>query len=136
MGHVFAVFPELFFLSPLAVTLLRISCAYAFLYLASSLMQNRRGIARARFPVLGHPPLWMIWIAAVASLLIGVMLAIGLYTQIAAILGALFLIKHALWSRWDSSIAPLSRGTLALLLVICASLVITGAGAFAFDLPF
>lgn len=136
MGHVFAVFPELFFLSPLAVTLLRIACAYAFLYLASNLVQNRREIARTRFPIVGHPPLWMIWIAAAASLLIGVMLAIGLYTQVAAILGALFLLKHMLWSRWGLPITPFSRGTLALLLVICVSLVITGAGAFAFDLPF
>ncbi|MBI2030150.1 hypothetical protein HYT05_00850, partial [Candidatus Kaiserbacteria bacterium] len=51
------------------------------------------------------------------------------------IFGMLFVIKHWVWSRWYRSTIGLSRGTLALLFVICFVLLIAGAGAVAFDLP-
>ncbi|MBI2030026.1 DoxX family membrane protein [Candidatus Kaiserbacteria bacterium] len=135
MIEIFSVFPGLFFLTPLAITLLRIAAAYAFLYMANSLVQDRHEIARIRLPIIGHVGEGLVWLAAILVGLIGCMLAVGLYTQVAAIFGMLFVIKHWFWSRWYRSAAGLSRGTLALVFVICLSLLITGAGAFAFDLP-
>jgi len=135
MIQIFSVFPGLFFLSPFAATLLRIAAAYAFLYIANSMIQDRREITRVRLPIVGHPREWMVWTSAFATGLVGCMLAIGLYTQVAAIAGVIIALKHGIGTRWYASILPLSRGTYALLFVICISLIITGAGAIAFDLP-
>ena len=135
MIQIFSVFPGLFFLSPFAVALLRIAAAYAFLYIANSMIQDRREIARTRFPLIGHPPMWMVWVWGGIIAIVGCMLALGVYTQIAAIVGMIIALEHGVGSRWYPAIMPLSRGTYALLFIICASLLITGAGALAFDLP-
>ena len=135
MLQVFSVFPGLFFLSPFAVTLLRIAAAYAFLYIANSLIQDRREIARVRLPIIGHPREWMVWISATIIAIVSCLLAVGLYTQVAAILGMIIAAKHGIFARRYSSIMPLSRGTYGFLFVICITLLITGAGAIAFDLP-
>jgi len=135
MFQVFSVFPGLFFLSPFAATLLRVAAAYAFLYIANSIVHDRREIVRERFPIIGHPHIWMVWTSAILIGLIGCLLAVGLYTQVVAIVGMITALKHGIFARRYPSIIPLSRGTYALIFVICASLVITGAGAVAFDLP-
>jgi uncharacterized membrane protein YphA (DoxX/SURF4 family) len=135
MIEVFSVFPGLFFLAPFAATLLRIAAGYTFLYMANSLIQDRHEIARIHLPIIGHVGEGLVWLTAILVGIIGCMLAVGLYTQVAAIFGMLFVIKHWFWLHWYRSAAGLSRGTLALLFVVCFSLLITGAGAFAFDLP-
>ncbi len=135
MIEIFSVFPGLFFLTPLAITLLRIAAAYAFLYMVNALVQDRHEIAHARFPIIGHVSEGLVWLAAILIGIVGCMLAVGLYTQVAAIFGMLFVIKHWVWSRWYRSTTGPSRGTLALLFVICFVLLIAGAGAVAFDLP-
>jgi len=135
MIQIFSVFPSLFFLSPLAATLLRIAAAYAFLYVANSLIQDRRKITRERFPIVGQMNEWMVWTSALVTIAVGILLATGLYTQVAAIVGMIIALKHGIFAHKYSSIIPLSRGTYALLFVICASLLVTGAGAIAFDLP-
>lgn len=136
MIQIFSVFPGLFFLTPFSATLLRIVAAYAFLYMANSMVQTREKIANLRdIPLVGSMSPWMIWVSATITAIVGALLAIGLYTQVAAILGLIISLKHCLGMYWYPSIMPLSRGTYALLFVICISLLITGAGQIAFDLP-
>ena len=65
----------------------------------------------------------------------GVLLVVGLYTQIAAIVG-LILLRFDMWA--DKKTAPVSRECRIvdiLLNVILISLLFTGPGFFAFDLP-
>ncbi len=67
-------------------------------------------------------------------ILAGISLIIGLYTQISA----LIIIILAALALFDSRLLPTtehSRGELSLLLIIAFSLILTGAGPFAFDLP-
>lgn len=135
MMQVFSTFPEILYLAPFSATLLRIAVAYAFIYIASEMIQRRRGVINATFPIIGHPSLWMVWTSALITALIGCMLAIGLYTQVVAIIGAVIAIKHGVGSLWFPSIMPLSRGAYAFLFIVCLSLIVTGAGAIAFDLP-
>ena len=62
------------------------------------------------------------------------MLAAGYYTQIAALLGAIGAFKAFLFTKRYPEIIPFSRSTYILLIAILLSLLLTGAGAIAFDL--
>ena len=64
----------------------------------------------------------------------GIALVIGLYTQIAAIAVALLMLAGITDQRARIT-TELNRAELSLLLIIALSLMMTGAGAFAFDLP-
>lgn len=100
------------------------------------MIQNRESILHVRdVPIVGYMRPWIVWMSAGITGIVGCMLAVGLFTQAAAILGALIVLKHGIGTYWYPSIMPLSRGTYALLFVMCVSLLITGAGAIAFDLP-
>lgn len=78
---------------------------------------------------------FFIWYVVVVEMVVGVLFVLGLYTQIAALLAMLFVLKLHVMRRQLSHPLLLS-GTLRFLLFFCAlSLFITGAGAFAFDLP-
>ena len=135
MIHIFSVFPGLFFLAPFSATLLRIAAAYAFLYIANDLVQRRHAMILERFPIVGNPRPWMVWKSATIATIVGCMLAVGLYTQVAAIVGMIISLKCIVFARSHASVMPLSRGTAVLLFIICTSLLFTGAGAVAFDLP-
>lgn len=129
-----SVFPEILFLSPLAPTLLRLSSGVIFLMIAWKHYEEREAIGATEFSVIGRG-IWIPLFAAVIELGVSLALIIGMYTQAVAILGALLALKHFIWNRAYPQLFPLSRISSALLFVICLSLIVTGAGAFAFDLP-
>lgn len=135
MFQIFAVFPSLFFLSPFSATILRIAAAYAFFYIANYMIGEKHTIAHTQFPLVGQASEWMVWVSSILTAFVGVLLAIGLYTQAAAIAGVIISLKHAVLSRKYPAIATLSYGTCALLCFVCVSLLITGAGAVSLDLP-
>ena len=130
-----SLLPQLLFLSPLAATLLRVAAACAIFYVANYIKQNREMIMRTSLPIVGNPPSWMLWFSAIIMFLTAAALFFGYWTQAAAIIGAIIAAKMYIGNAMVPSIIPLSRGTSALLFVICVSLILTGAGAFALDLP-
>ncbi len=127
-------FPDLLTYSFFAPTLLRLAAALAFAYSAYFFWTHRDKIAERHFPLIGRST-WIGGVAAAAHLAIAAMLGAGYYTQIAALLGALGSLKGALFVRRYSDIFPLSRTAYLLLVAILLSLLLTGAGAFARDLP-
>jgi hypothetical protein len=127
-------FPDLLTFSFFAPTILRLATAGAFAYGAYFLWVHRMRIAERRFPLVGHAP-WLGASLAVAHALLAVMLGAGYYTQIAALLGGLGTVKALFLIRRYPELFPLSRGTYVLLLIMLLSLLLTGAGALAFDLP-
>lgn len=129
-----SLFPQLLFLAPFSATILRVSAGVAFLLVAWIHMRKRDELSRIDFFVIGHGA-WIPVFAALLEFAIATALIAGIYTQLAALLGALAALKSFVWKRRFSESFPLSRPTSALLFVICLSLVFTGAGAFAFDLP-
>jgi hypothetical protein len=110
-----SLFPELLFLAPLGALIVRLSLAFL---LALSAWKHVGDTGSVR--VLGMAE------AAVAALLVG-----GAWTQPAS-LGALFVI--ATWLSFPR-MSEYSRSTALLALAISISLILTGPGAFAFDLP-
>ncbi len=133
--HPYLVFPHLFFLAPLFVPLLlRLVVASVFLYMTYTVYTHRNEAARVSLPVIGVHS-WVPLFTAVVYALIGLSLVFGYYTQVGAIFGALAAFKELVWGKRLQSLIPLSRSTSYLLLAMCLSLVLSGAGALAMDLP-
>ncbi len=111
-----SVFPEILFLSPLAPFLIRIALGGVFIFAAWAHVQRQDIASR---------------ILSILEFVLAIALVAGAWTQPAALLGS---IVAAVWL-----FQPTSRvyqpSTILLALVMALSLVVTGAGAFAFDLP-
>ena len=112
-----SLFPELLFLAPLSALLIRASIAVLF---ALGAYDRFRGSSSAVWYVL-----------AILEALAALSLSLGYWAQAGALL-ALALIALSL-------VLPTLRrypiSTLLLLFVMCLSILVTGPGAFAFDLP-
>ncbi len=118
-------FPELLFLAPFSAFFIRLAASFVFGYLS---LQHFKGTGTARI------------VGAIEGVC-AVLFLLGLYTQLAAILGFIVAGVHILRKEYT---LPLS--TLLLLLILCLSLLVTGAGPFtvtigslvfplSFDLP-
>lgn len=129
-------FPQILFLAPLGITFLRIGAAIAFAVIAYRIIQSEEHIEDTSFPLIGKPASWMVWLTAIINAVIAISLFMGYATQIMALVGALSATKHLVFYKKYRAILPLSSGTYSFLILICFVLVVTGAGAFAFDLPF
>ena len=132
-------FPNLLVLGFFAPTLLRIAAAGVLFYLAYFYITRREEIGRAHFPIIGAVGPQIAWLMATVAGLIGAGFLFGYYTQVMALLGMLGMVKYAVYSRFYPHLMalrfPLSTSTMLLFFVICISLLISGAGAFAYDLP-
>lgn len=128
-----SVFPGLL-LPFLAPVLLRTGVAIAFLVVAYTQWSRRNEITQIEFPVIGKNS-WWVWLSVIAHIVVALLLVLGSYTQVAALLGALMSLKHAFLSRRYPTVFPLGRAAGFLILLISLSLILSGAGAFAQDLP-
>ena len=127
-------FPNLLVLGFFASTLLRVAVACLFFYASYSAYKQRDAASHLRFPLIGEAS----WAGGVTMLMyaaIGLVLLFGAYTQIAALLAGIVSIKGLLFCKRFGPLFPYSRSTYFLILAICLSLLVSGAGAMAFDLP-
>ena len=127
-------FPHLLVLGFFAPMLLRVAVACLFFCAAYAAHKNRAAVARLRFPVIGTAS-WAGNFTALVYAVIGLMLFFGGYTQIAAIAGAVAAFKAIVLGKNFDALFPYSRSTYVFVLIICLSLIISGAGALALDLP-
>jgi len=111
------IFPELLFLAPIAALLIRAATASAFILAALVHWKRDKTI--------------IIKTLSVIEGIIAIALAVGFYTQPAAILGVLLIF---VWL-FKSELRPLPISTILLLLVMSISLLLTGSGPISFDLP-
>ncbi len=111
----FAIFPNILFLAPLSATLIRVALA---IVLAASAWQHSKN----RGLLLALPIVETATAAALAA---------GAWTQPMALVATILLIIQF----FAPNLRILARSTLLISLVLCLSLLVTGAGAFAFDLP-
>ena len=129
------LFYQISFLTSFSPTLLRIVAGAYFAYIAWFLFKNESRITNTSLPFVGKPRAWMVSLSAGVVTMIATMLIIGYETRLAALLAALVTMKHLYGLKKFPQIMPLSLGTYLLLLAICISLVVTGAGLLAFDSP-
>jgi uncharacterized membrane protein YphA (DoxX/SURF4 family) len=126
-------FPSLLTYALFAPTLLRIVAAVAFAWMAYRQWRGRDALSTIHFPVVGKG-VWIVWASILANTIAAVGLLLGYGTQWAALLGALLALKSAVWDHRYPTFFPLSRVASLLLLVLCLSLLLSGAGALAFDI--
>lgn len=125
------VFP-IMFLAPLAHALLRVFLGATLAYLGFRHVREREALAKSiRLP----QPALAATLLGLVELGAGGMLIVGAYTQVAALAVAtlaafIFLFR----GRLNYALVP-SRLTYFLMFGMALSLLITGAGVFAFDLP-
>jgi putative oxidoreductase len=131
-----SVFPSFLTYSLLAPFILRLVLGLIFIDLGVLKFKSERARWLASFETLGIKPADLFLpVYAVIQIVGGIMLIIGLWTQVAALV---FVISSAieLYIEWEASVM-LKRTIVFYLLIfaISLSLLLTGAGAFAIDLP-
>lgn len=129
-----SLFPQLLWLAPYSSTLLRLGIGISFFYAGYLVMVRREEFAKIRIPVIGNPAIWMLWISGLVTAVDGFAIFIGFGTQLAAMIGLLIALKHALLPRRFDALRPLPRSTSLLLILMCLALVVSGAGHLGFDL--
>jgi len=130
-----SLFPYLLNYQFFATTLIRVAAALALFYASYHYAITRDEIKRTKVVIAGHIPQWLSLFGALVIFVAAVLLFVGLYTQAAAIVGMIIGLKHMTFARRYPAIMPLSAIAGALLFIMCLSLLLSGAGAFAFDLP-
>jgi len=112
-----SMFPGLLFLAPFSALVIRVTLA-AFLAVAAYTHARKESSLFLYF---------MATLEAIAALF----LAIGYYAQAGALMGVLVVGTWLILK----NIRPYSSGAVFLLFIMCLSVLVTGPGAFAFDLP-
>ncbi len=110
------------FLAPLAYVLLRV-------ILGMLLVKKGSGL------YVHSPRFSLPWFSALVQVIVGVLYIVGLYTQIAALIGALMAFCSLFPSLRNLGLSQYDRSTALLVFAISIALFITGAGPFGFDLP-
>jgi uncharacterized membrane protein YphA (DoxX/SURF4 family) len=123
------------FLAPIAYTLLRLCVGLFLIRLGINHITNRDSLS-STFSFSFFPfPQFVIICMSIAELLAGLSLTLGYLTQLGALLSVALSLKCIfLHARLTHPLIP-SRSFYTLLLFASISIFITGAGAFAFDLP-
>jgi uncharacterized membrane protein YphA (DoxX/SURF4 family) len=131
-------FPSLLTYAFFAPALLRLGLVCVFGYVAVRTWRRAAHLSRVPLPLIGAQA-WAPYAAAIAEAALGLMFLAGWYTQIAAILGILGMIKYAAYRVWRPEVMreyfPLSGSAALLVALVCLSLLLTGAGAWALDVP-
>lgn len=132
LSAMFNPFPSLLALGLFGPFMLRIAAGAVILLFAFRVWKSMR-----RHPKAGEASRTSVfhWYLLAVEACIGISLIFGFLTQIGAIIG-IYLIGHLLYlKRKQNRAASESRLVYGLLLIIMLSLLVSGAGAFAFDLP-
>src|SRR5579872_7402948 len=100
-------FPSLLTYSFFAPTILRVVAAAVILMLAHTHRVKRQELQRLVSPIVGEFATYLIWIVIVVEALTGLGLFLGLYTQIAAIVGAVLALRSLVGR--PKALAPFDR---------------------------
>ena len=130
------VFPNLLTYSELAPFILRLVVGIIFLELGYLKLGKEKSAWDMFFQTIHFKPSYVfVALLAIVEIVSGAFLVVGYLTQIAALVMAIILFAEAYVELRDGTLLKRDIVFYTLLLVICLSLLLTGAGAFAFDLP-
>lgn len=129
-------FPELFAFGWFAPTIIRLVLGIFFVRFGILKLRSEKSEKLTFFELAGFPRAHMfLLISAWVEIIGGLMLIAGLYTQIAAIILSMFMFG-AVFIKWRKpELLKNDAEFYVLLLAATATLIISGAGAFAFDIP-
>ena len=116
-----SLFPVLLSYEMLAPFVLRVTLGAVFIVWAYAHLKSREHKKKTALGVL--------------DAIVGLLLIIGLYTQLAALVAVIMLLIGLIMKAKKKTLFSDGINYYFILLVIAFSLVVLGAGAFAFDLP-
>lgn len=128
------IFPQLLSFILIVPLIIRVTLALFLFALIVSLIKNRNQISLyLRFKII--PEYLSLGLLIVTATVLGIMITVGVYTQIIAIILTILFIKMLIISWWRNFIFVYPPSTLILLTVMSVTLIISGAGKLAVDLP-
>lgn len=129
-------FPELLAFGWFAPTIIRLVLGVFFVQFGILKLRSEKSTKLTFFESAGFPRAYMfLLISAGVEIIGGLMLIAGLYVQIAAMALSLLMLG-AVFIKWRKpELLKNDMEFYVLLLAATATLIISGAGAFAFDLP-
>ena len=129
-------FPELLTFSFFVPTILRIVAGLIFAYFGWLKLGRDKQSKIIFFETIGFKPaVFWLWLIAVIEIVVGVMIVIGFLTQISAIIASIIMLTSIIIKLWKPNSLPNSTEFYIIFFVVFLSLIFTGAGGFAFDLP-
>jgi uncharacterized membrane protein YphA (DoxX/SURF4 family) len=136
MTHTFNLFPDLFSFSLMAPVILRIVLGLIFVNLGSLKLNKERAGWITSFNLLKiRPAGFFTGLLGIVECVGGFLLIVGAYTQITALVLGIISLCEMLIECKEDSILKRDFVFYFLLTAICASLLLTGAGLFAVDIP-
>lgn len=128
-------FPSLLMFGILAPFIIRVSLGAVLLYIAVEHFRSKREIAEVLSPLMGRSSKWAWVLLCAIEVSAGALLVVGAWTQIASIVVILLVLKTFFIRPSLRHLSPLSRSAYVLMCMMALSLLLSGAGGFAFDLP-
>jgi uncharacterized membrane protein YphA (DoxX/SURF4 family) len=125
------------FLAPLAYFILRVCVGFILIRLGIRHFKNRNTLIADKLFAMPLFPLttFSVFFLCVFELVVGTLFVLGLFTQIAALLTLAYSLKAIFLKKYFTHPLMPQRLFFVLLGAVSLTLFITGAGAFAFDLP-
>lgn len=131
-----SIFPALLTYQLLAPTLLRLTLGIVFVNFGFTKIGRQKAEKIVFFETIGlNPGIAYVWVIALIEIVTGLFLVAGFLTQIAALVSVVILAIAFLLKKKHPLSLESGSGFLILCLVIALSLLLTGPGFFAFDLP-
>lgn len=128
-------FPELLALSFFAPLFLRVALGLVlFLTSFHQLIDKREELSKRFNAVWPQYGTKIVWTTGIIEVVVGLSFIAGFYTQIAALIGILFS-GFVIFSKKYKKVMHRDISFYILMFAISLSLLVTGAGIFAFDLP-
>jgi uncharacterized membrane protein YphA (DoxX/SURF4 family) len=129
-------FPELLNYAILGPTLLRLVLAFTLITIGIDTIQNKRPLFAAYFSSKEYPlASFLPWKFAIAEIILGLFFIFGFFTQIAALIAIYVLFSLFYIENRAEKILPHTSTFYLVMIAVALSLLFTGAGAFAVDLP-
>ena len=131
-----SVFPSLFIFGIFAPLILRLAVGVLFFYSGYQHFTKENEVLAAEFTSrFGSFAKTFALLVAGVEVILGAALIVGFLTQVAALLGMIFVLKLMWFKKEYPILAKHEKAVYVLAFVVLLSLLITGAGAPAIDLP-
>ena len=129
-------FPELLTYSALSPFILRVVISFIIINLGFLKLGKENKEWQKLFETINfHPTKYFVKLIAFIEIIGGLMLLTGAYTQIIAIMFSVIFFCEAILEYRNDSLENRNLPFYILIFIISLSLVFSGSGAFAFDLP-
>lgn len=130
-------FPELLNYSILAPTLIRFVLGFVLITVGLEILKpSKRYLFSAYFSSRSYPLADLLpWKFGIIQIILGLFFIFGFFTQIASLITLYILFWLLLIENREEKILPHTSTFYLIMFVMALSLLLTGAGAFAVDLP-